>query len=57
MRMILMDIEKHRTLAIIIADHSHIVTQAYRVLNQIRIQAMNRVGPMAGPETLLEAYS
>ena len=30
--------------AIIIADHFHVVAQAYRALNQIRIQAMNRAG-------------
>lgn len=30
--------------ALIIADHFHIVAQAYRALNQIRIQAMNRAG-------------
>lgn len=30
--------------AIIIADHFHIVAQAYRALNQIRLQAMNRAG-------------
>lgn len=30
--------------AIIIADHFHVVTQAYRALNKIRIQVMNRAG-------------
>ncbi len=30
--------------AIIIADHFHIVAQAYRALNKIRLQAMNRAG-------------
>lgn len=30
--------------AIILADHFHVVAQAYRALNQIRIQAMNRAG-------------
>ncbi|GAA3175241.1 ISL3 family transposase [Fructilactobacillus sanfranciscensis] len=30
--------------AIIIADHFHVVAQAYRALNQIRIKAMNRAG-------------
>ena len=30
--------------AIIIADHFHIVAQAYRALNKIRIQVMNRAG-------------
>ena len=30
--------------AIIIADHFHVVAQAYRALNQIRIQAMNYAG-------------
>ena len=30
--------------AIIIADHFHVVAQAYRDLNQIRIKAMNRAG-------------
>lgn len=30
--------------AIIIADHFHVVAQAYRALNQIRVQAMNRAG-------------
>ena len=28
----------------IIADHFHVVAQAYRALNQIRVQAMNRAG-------------
>nr|WP_325065034.1 transposase [Limosilactobacillus agrestis] len=27
-----------------IADHFHIVVQAYRALNKIRIQVMNRAG-------------
>ena len=30
--------------AIIIVDHFHVVAQAYRALNQIRIQTMNRFG-------------
>lgn len=30
--------------ALIIADHFHVVAQAYRALNKIRIQAMNRAG-------------
>lgn len=30
--------------AIIIADHFHVVAQAYRALNRIRLQAMNRAG-------------
>lgn len=30
--------------AVIIADHFHVVAQAYRALNQIRIKAMNRAG-------------
>ena len=30
--------------AIILADHFHVVAQAYRVLNHIRVQAMNRAG-------------
>lgn len=30
--------------ALIIADHFHVVAQAYRALNQIRINVMNRVG-------------
>ena len=30
--------------AIILADHFHVVAQAYRALNQIRIQAMNNAG-------------
>ena len=30
--------------AIIIADHFHVVAQAYRALNQIRIKAMNKAG-------------
>ncbi|MBB1085207.1 transposase, partial [Limosilactobacillus fastidiosus] len=30
--------------AIIIADHFHVVAQAYRALNQIRIKAMNSAG-------------
>lgn len=30
--------------AIILADHFHVVAQAYRALNQIRIQAMDRAG-------------
>ncbi len=30
--------------AIILADHFHVVAQAYRALNQIQIQAMNRAG-------------
>ena len=30
--------------AIIIADHFHVVAQAYRALNQIQVQAMNRAG-------------
>lgn len=30
--------------AIIIADHFHVVTQAYRALNKIRVKAMNQAG-------------
>lgn len=30
--------------AIIVADHFHVVAQAYRALNQVRIQTMNRCG-------------
>jgi transposase len=30
--------------AIIIADHFHVVAQAYRALNKIRVKAMNRAG-------------
>lgn len=30
--------------AIIIADHFHVVAQAYRALNQVRIQVMNQAG-------------
>ena len=30
--------------ALIIADHFHVVAQAYRALNQIRVKAMNRAG-------------
>lgn len=30
--------------AIIIADHVHVVAQAYRTLNQVRIQVMNQAG-------------
>lgn len=30
--------------AIILADHFHVVAQAYRALNQIRLQAMNNPG-------------
>lgn len=30
--------------AIIIADHFHVVAQAYRALNKIRVKAMNQAG-------------
>lgn len=30
--------------ALIIADHFHVVAQAYRALNQTRIKVMNRAG-------------
>ncbi|WP_268890014.1 transposase [Limosilactobacillus urinaemulieris] len=46
--------------AIILADHFHVVAQAYRALNQIRIQAMNNAGKgnslMACAEILLETH-